>query len=204
MMVGPSQTRRATQQINVAHPSDRQLLSVAARGDSGAFGEFYARHVRSLLGFFVQRTGAADVAADLAHETWVAALAGLSSYRGDGAPAAWLYGIARRKLALSRRHGRVEASARGRLLREPLELTSADLEEISGFAELLPVDTPALDLLERLPEPQREAIRARMLDELDYPAIASGLRCSEAVVRQRVSRGLRALRADSERRGLGA
>jgi RNA polymerase sigma-70 factor (ECF subfamily) len=42
-----------------------------------------------------------------------------------------------------------------------------------------------------------------MLDELEYPEIARGLRCSEAVVRQRVSRGMRALRADAERRGLG-
>jgi RNA polymerase sigma-70 factor (ECF subfamily) len=184
--------------------SDRQLLSSAAGGDSGAFGDFYERHVRSLLAFFVQRTGAPEVAADLAHETWVTALAGLSSYRGDGAPAAWLYGIARRKLALSRRRRRVEASARELLSRDALELTASDLEEIEGLAALLPVDTPALDLLERLPEPQREAIRARMLDELEYPEIASGLRCSEAVVRQRVSRGLRALRTEVERRGLGA
>jgi RNA polymerase sigma factor (sigma-70 family) len=204
MMVDPSQTRGATQQTRMGHPSDRHLLAIAARGDSGAVGEFYGRHARSLLAFFVQRTGAAEVAADLAHETWVAALAGLSSYRGDGAPAAWLYGIARRKLALSRRRGRVEASARERLSREALELTASDVEEIAGLAELLPVDTPALDLLERLPEPQREAIRARMLDELDCPAIASGLDCSEPVVRQRVSRGLRALRTDAERRGLGA
>ncbi len=184
--------------------ADRQLLYEAARGDPGAFGEFYRRHVRSLLAFFVQRTGAAEVAADLAHETWVAALEGLSRYRGDGPPAAWLYGIARRKLALSRRRGRVEASARERLAREALELTASDLEEIAGLADLLPADTPALDLLERLPEPQREAIRARMLDELDYPEIATGLRCSEAVVRQKVSRGLRALRADAESGGLGA
>ncbi|MGH2781457.1 MAG: RNA polymerase sigma factor [Gaiellaceae bacterium] len=185
------------------HHHDRQLLYEAARGDAAAFDEFYGRHVRSLLAFFVHRTAAAEVAADLTHETWVAALEGISTYRGDGPPAAWLYGIARRKLALSRRRGRVEASARERLAREPLELTASDVEAIARLAELLPADTPALDLLERLPEPQREAIRARMLDELEHPEIASGLRCSEAVVRQRVSRGLRALRADAEREGLG-
>jgi RNA polymerase sigma-70 factor (ECF subfamily) len=181
--------------------SDRQLLASAARGNSTAFGAFYERHVRSLLAFFVYRTDAPEVAADLAHETWVAALAALSSYRGDGVPAAWLYGIARRKLAFSRRRGRVEAAARERLSREPLELSASDVEEIAGLAAFLPADTPALDLLERLPEPQREAIRARMLDELEYPEIARGLRCSEAVVRQRVSRGLHVLRAEVERRG---
>lgn len=181
---------------------DRQLLRYAANGDSAAFGEFYRRHARSLLAFFLQRTGRPEVAADLGHETFVAAFESIESYRGDGPPAAWLYGIARRKLALSRRHGRVEASARERLACEPLELTDSDVADISRLGELLPVDTPALDLLERLPEPQREAIRARMLDELEYPEIARGLQCSEAVIRQRVSRGLRTLRSDAEHEGL--
>src|SRR6266496_1882103 len=110
---------------------DRQLLHQAALGNSEAFGEFYRRHARLLLGFFVHRTGAADVAADLAHETWVAAFEGVANYRGDGVPAAWLYGIARRKLALSRRRGRVEASARERLARQPLELIGSDVGEIA-------------------------------------------------------------------------
>jgi RNA polymerase sigma factor (sigma-70 family) len=183
---------------------DRRLLAMAAQGDREAFGAFYRRHARSLLAFFLHRTGSAELAADLAHETWVAVLQGLSSYRGDGPPAAWLYGVARRKLALSRRRGRVEAAARERLGREELELTAADVAEIAQLAGLLPLDTPALELLERLPEPQREAIRARMLDEFAYPEIAAGLRCSEGVVRQRVSRGLRTLRREAERHGLEA
>lgn len=158
------------------HSHDRHLLRDAANGDSGAFSEFYRRHVRSLP---------------------------RSSSTAPALPA-WLYGIARRKLALSRGRGRVEASARERLAREPLELTASDRDAISRLAELLPADTPALDLLDRLPEPQREAIRARMLDELEYPEIARGLPCSEAVVRQRVSRGMRTLRVDAERRELGA
>lgn len=186
------------------HHHDRQLLHEAANGNSAAFGDFYRRHAPSMLAFFVHRTGIPEVAADLGHETFVAALESISSYRGDGPPAAWLYGIARRKLALSRRRGRVEASARERLAREPLELTVSEMDGISRLAELLPADAPALDLLERLPEPQREAIRARMLDELEYPEIARGLQCSEAVVRQRVSRGMRTLHVDAERRGLGA
>jgi RNA polymerase sigma-70 factor (ECF subfamily) len=155
-----------------------------------------------LLGFFVFRTWAADVAADLSHETWVAAFERAARYRGDGAPAAWLYGIARPKMALSRHHGRVEGSARVWPALRPLELTPSDVAEIARLAELLPVETPALDLLERLPEPQREAVRARMLDELEYPEIAHGLRCSEAVVRQRVGRGMRTLRAAATEEGL--
>jgi RNA polymerase sigma factor (sigma-70 family) len=50
-------------------------------------------------------------------------------------------------------------------------------------------------LLEELPAEQRAAIRARVLDERDYAEIALELECSTQVVRQRVSRGLRTLRA---------
>jgi len=54
---------------------------------------------------------------------------------------------------------------------------------------------PSLEqLLGELPYTQRAAVRARVLDERSYAAIASELRCSEAVVRQRVHRGLRRLR----------
>jgi RNA polymerase sigma-70 factor (ECF subfamily) len=37
-----------------------------------------------------------------------------------------------------------------------------------------------------------------VVDERDYPDIARDLRCSEAVVRERVSRGLTALRDELE------
>ena len=59
-------------------------------------------------------------------------------------------------------------------------------------------DDAALELVDELPGDQREAVRARVIDERDYPDIAKDLRCSEAVVRKRVSRGLGKLRARLE------
>jgi RNA polymerase sigma-70 factor (ECF subfamily) len=56
----------------------------------------------------------------------------------------------------------------------------------------------ALELLESLPEEQRDAVRARVVDERPYPEIAAELRSSPSVVRKRVSRGVRAMRAKME------
>ena len=56
-------------------------------------------------------------------------------------------------------------------------------------------DERVAELLDRLPDDQAEAVRARVLDEQDYAQIAGRLRCSQSVVRQRVSRGLGTLRA---------
>jgi RNA polymerase sigma-70 factor (ECF subfamily) len=73
-----------------------------------------------------------------------------------------------------------------------LALTDEVLERIEGL------DATALELLGGLPPRAREAVKARVVDERDYPDIARDLRCSEAVVRKRVSRGLKALRNQME------
>ena len=49
-------------------------------------------------------------------------------------------------------------------------------------------------LLAELPAEQRDAVAAHVLDEREYAELASSLQLSEAAVRQRVSRGLSALR----------
>jgi RNA polymerase sigma-70 factor (ECF subfamily) len=64
---------------------------------------------------------------------------------------------------------------------------------MEAISRLAAGDEATLALAE-LPAEQRHAIEARVIAERDYADIASELRCSEAVVRKRVSRGLRALR----------
>jgi RNA polymerase sigma factor (sigma-70 family) len=170
--------------------TDEELLA-AVNGEPEAFGVFYRRHVRPLIGYLVRRTGDAELAADLCAETFAAALDGLHRFDPARGPAvAWLYGIARRLLSHASRRGVVEDRARRRLGMAPLELTDAALERIE--AEASEVATVALDAL---PADQREAVRARILDERDYADIARTTRTSEAVVRKRVSRGLAGLRA---------
>ncbi len=56
-------------------------------------------------------------------------------------------------------------------------------------------------LLDGLPADQREAIVARVLDEREYDDISRTLKCSEAVARKRVSRGLATLRRQLLQRG---
>src|SRR6266550_940898 len=95
--------------------SDEQLLQ-AADSDPEAFGAFYRRHERVVLGFFVRTTGRGELAVDLAAETFARAFESRRSFdprRGDARP--WLFGVARHVLAASLARGRVESSARARL-----------------------------------------------------------------------------------------
>ena len=66
----------------------------------------------------------------------------------------------------------------------------AEVERSVGLKDLRIMVLAALDTL--APE-QREALRLRVVMELDYPVVAKRLGISQATARARVSRGLRAL-----------
>jgi RNA polymerase sigma factor (sigma-70 family) len=173
---------------------DETLLELARRRPA-AFGAFYRRHEDRVLIYFLARVGDTEVAADLTAETFAAALSSAHRFRRREEPAsAWLFGIARNVLAMSRRRGRVEARARRRLKMSPMVLTDEAVERIAAL------DRAALDLMDGLSSDQRDAVRARTNDEREYRDIAMDMRCSEAVVRKRVSRALGKLRAGLEER----
>jgi RNA polymerase sigma factor (sigma-70 family) len=172
---------------------DEQALLSAARTDAKAFAAFYRHFERPVLGFFMRTTGRPELAADLTAETFASALESLDTYDpARGRADNWLFGIARNVLGSSYRNSRVEAGARRRLGLPRLVIDDHAADTIARLAEGGEQATLALAAL---PEPQRQAIHAHVVQERDYTEIAGELSCSEAVVRQRVSRGLRTLRA---------
>lgn len=171
--------------------SDEVLLALALE-DGSAFAEFYARYERPVAAFFVRATRSGGLAADLTAETFAQALASVERFDPAlGTAAGWLFGIARNLLARSRERGRVEDRARRQLGMPLLALDDVLIERLESVA----ADTGALALLDQLPARQRHAVTARIVDERGYGEIAHELRCSESVVRKRVSRGLASLRA---------
>lgn len=171
---------------------DASLLAASATGERDAFALFYRRHLVGVLSVLVDETRDRELAADLAGEVFAAALLGAGGYRPEYPTAMpWLAAIARHKARDSRRRGRAEERARRRLgiPREPLD--DHDLERVD---ELVGQSTPVLGLVDQLPEAQRVAVRARVIEERDYPEIAAELGSTEQAVRQRVSRALSWLR----------
>ncbi len=177
-----------------AQLTDEQLLAMTAQ-DAEAFGCLYDRLEADVLGFLYRATGSAEVAADLTAEVFASALCSASSFdAGRGTVRGWVFGIARHELADTWRRRRVEDHARRRLGLEPLALSDEALEKI----EMLGESTQVMRLLESLPEDQRRAVEGRVVQERDYHELAVSLSCSESVVRQRVSRGLKSMRAHLE------
>lgn len=176
--------------------SDEELLASAQRRPE-AFATFYRRHEKAMLIFFLRRTSTPEAAADLTAEVFAAALISSRRFRAGKAPAvAWLYAIANNKLSSSRKRGRVEERARRRLEAEPLTLTDDAIDRVEALADAERSAEAIAELLAQLPREQHDAVRSHILEDRGYDEIAGDLECSQAVVRQRVSRGLQTLRAN--------
>jgi RNA polymerase sigma-70 factor (ECF subfamily) len=178
-------------------PTDEELLegSVACPEQ---FVTLYDRHASGLLAFFGRRTYDSQVAADLTAETFAQAFAARKRFRnpGPGAATAWLYTIARRQLNRYIRRQRVESHWRQRFGMEELVVAPDALERAEELIDLGKVRDQVAQALDGLKGDIREAVVLRVVDGMSYPEAARLAGCSEALMRQRVSRGLKRLARD--------
>ena len=182
--------------VELLTASDFELLRLS-RIDDEAFAVFYRRYERLVVGWLMRQTGRPELVADLTAEVFAAAYLAAQKFRDGPEPAgAWLLGIARNKLLRSLRRERAERSALGRLGVDRIEVSDEHLAAVESLR-----DCDVLDLLEDLPEDQREAVRRRIIDELDYTELAASAQISPAVARKRVSRGLASLRRRFDQQG---
>lgn len=188
----------AAQQGVLDRCTDSELLSAIAARDGAAFSVFYRRHLPTVLAYLMRETGDPEAAGDLAAEVFAAVLLAASRYRPQGSSAApWVIGIARNKLLMSFRRGRIEARARQRLGYEAVAFEEDDFERVEMLADQ---GAGRLGrLLALLPADERHAVHSRVVKERSYRQIAAELQCSEMVVRKRVSRGLARVREQLER-----
>jgi RNA polymerase sigma-70 factor, ECF subfamily len=170
--------------------TDAELL-IASRDDPHAFRELYDRWADRLLAYFYRRTLDADVAGDLLAETFAVAFERRRRFRDVGRPgASWLYGIAAKELSHFYRRQAVEQRAVRRLAIEVPALDDESLARIEALADIDQHRSALAAALDRMGPGERDAVRLRIVEELDYAEIATALDCTEAAARVRVHRGL--------------
>lgn len=168
--------------------SDEELLAALPR-EPAAFSAFYRRHVDDVLGFLARRSGNAELAADLTAEVFATVLLQARKYRPKrGAPKTWLLTIAARKHTDNWRRTAAEDRARRRLGMHRVSVDGDDIAYIEARASEIDA------LIAELPAEQQAAVRGRVIEDRDYEALAADAGVSPAAVRQRVRRGLAALR----------
>lgn len=176
------------------HPEadDAGLLSAMAEGDERAMQLLFARHAPLLGARLTRRCGDADVVADVLQDTFVAAWKGARRWRGDGEVAAWLWGIAVRRL-VSHLRGRPAATAVDTDSLDVLDSPLVSAEE----QVLLGVEHGDLGAaLRRLSPELRLVVQATILDGLTTREAARLLGVPHGTVKGRIRKAKAQLRGD--------
>lgn len=169
-------------------PIPDEQLARQARLDQAAFAELYRRHAARVYRYHLARTGNVHDAEDLTSQTFLAALEGLHSFRGDGSFAAWLMGIASRRRALLFRGRRPEVP-----LEAALHIPTSESSPESEASLRLQMESVSR-ALRKISRDRAEAILLCLVGGLTCAEAAGSMRKSEAAVKMLLSRGLRDLR----------
>lgn len=87
--------------------TDTELMTAVADGDRRALRELHDRHVPWVTARLRRRCADADAVAEAVQDTFVAVWRGAGRWDGSGEPAAWIWGIAiRRLISVLRTRGR--------------------------------------------------------------------------------------------------
>ena len=171
--------------------TDESGLARAAPTDGEAFAELYRRHVEHVYRYHMAHTGNQKDAEDLTSQTFMAALEGIRSFRGDGSFAAWLMGIASRKRALFFRGRKPQVS-----LDILPDIPDSDPPTHEAAEQKIQLASVARALGQISPE-RAEAIILVAFAGLSRREAAGVLKKSEAALKMLVSRGLQELRQRS-------
>jgi len=180
-----------------AQPWDDDALAERACQDPYAYAQLYDRYLKPVYRYFLLRLGRRQEAEDLTSQVFLAALESLPGYRRDGHFRAWLFGIARRKLAdaFRRRRPQVRLDEMGEL---------ADANETTLVELVRSEDLKRLALVfASLKESDRELLSLRFSARLSFAEMARLLKRKESAVKMSVYRLLeylgRQLEAQDER-----
>jgi RNA polymerase sigma-70 factor (ECF subfamily) len=170
-------------------PTDERLAA-AARGDTSAFAGLYHRYLTPIYRYARSQVGNSADAEDLTAQVFTQALQQIGRYVERGSFPAWLFTIARRRVADYRRR----TGGRAVSLEQVLELPGEEVEPVQSV--MRQEDTQRLGrLLSQMEPEQQELLSLRFAAGLGYREIASVTGRSEAAAKMAVRRLLDRLRA---------
>jgi RNA polymerase sigma-70 factor, ECF subfamily len=171
--------------------ADDALVRAVAGGDRRALELLYRRHAPWLAGRLTARTSSRDLAEEALQDTFVAVWRSARSYHGTGEVPAWVWGIARRRLASLARRQRpgilsLEAAA------EPPDSAATPEEAALGQD----ASTRIRLAISHLPAEQQAAITAVVYDGKSIQAAARAAAVPEGTLKSRLHRARLHLRKE--------
>ncbi len=181
-------------------PADGALLARIAAGDRAAAPVFVARHKAALFRFAEALLRDRSLSEDVLQETFLSALRGAGTFRGDGSARGWLFTIARHAaIRLRPREAPLGGDEDMESLGARAGWGAPDAEELlAGWQSRALVNKA----LAALPPEDREVLLLRDAEDLTGPETAEVLQVSLAAMKSRLHRArlrmLAALRSASD------
>ncbi len=174
--------------------SDEELISLSRTGDPEAFGEFVRRHMPAVHRWMARAVGDGD-ADDMTQDVFLRAYRGLSRFRAQAPPRAWLAAIAdnaiKNKYRSRGRFRKIFAPEPSSDALEDRPSARSDPEEDAGVSESR---ESVHDALRKLPIDFRLPVVLRDLEDWSYEEIAASLDLPLGTVKSRIARGRGQLR----------
>ena len=167
---------------------DQELIALMARGDDGAFREFYRRHAGAALGLAFRILRDRGLAEDAVQEAFLAAWRQAGSYRAAQAkPSSWLLTFVHHRAVDSVRRQQRHSS-------DPLELETLDSPTADDAAVTgMPTRAWIQEALARLSTPAREVLELAYFADLTQIEIAERLDAPLGTIKSRTFNALRQL-----------
>jgi RNA polymerase sigma-70 factor (ECF subfamily) len=168
--------------------SDAELVEAIARGELPALRTLYLRHAPWLLARVARRCPDPGVVEEVVQDTFVAAWRKAGTYSGRGEVAAWLWGIAIRRL--------IDRLRRARRM-EPLPEERSDLAVSAEDQVLVGVEFGDVGgALRKLSPELRAVVQATAIDGLTTKEAAQLLGIPQGTVKTRLARARLRLREE--------
>lgn len=173
---------------NFQDQSDEELLVSLAEGDAKALDHLYLRHSGRVLSYGLKRGLSREQADDLLQIVFLQVFRKKHLYDVKHSALAWIYVITRSELK----------DYRNREIKDFLEWDDS-LSQSEPSPPILEQKEESQVLLDNLKLREKEVLKMRYLDELEYEEIAEKLHESTSNIRQIVSRSLKLLRRRHEK-----
>lgn len=179
---------------SVSHCSDKELAALARAGRESGYRELLSRYKALVFGLIVKQIGDADEALDLTQETFVAGFSAIDRYDGERPFRIWISRIAINKCRDWARQRKVRAFFSRAL---PIEAAS-DIANDTPLPDMEAGDRVELArvraAIAELPQPLREELVLRGVEEISQAEAAAMLNISEKAVETRLYRARAKLR----------
>ena len=181
----------ASDRVTSGAASDDELVQAVASGDRRALELLYRRHAPWLAGRLAARTSSRDLAEEALQDTFVAVWRSARSYHGTGEVPAWVWGIARRRLASLARRQRPGVLYL-EMAPEPPDRAATPEEAAIGRD----ASTRIRLAISHLPAEQRAAITAVVYQGKSIQAAAQAAAVPEGTLKSRLHRARLHLRKE--------